>query len=314
MKYKNLKFGMMGAAMLALSGAMVLGQTALAWGPERPTYTDADPAEHATFNSIVDESGIGDERDFVRIEEKNSGREYSSEIVIEAGKQYEVYIYYHNDASETYNTEKYNYVGIARDVRLASSFPLSLEKNERAAVVGKITSTNAEPAAVWDEAYVTAKEAVTLHYVTGSAKIYNKRGTNGSVLSTNLFSEKGTFLGMDVLNGVIFGCDQYSGYVVYTIQTKAVETTTPEDPTPNPDPDPTPDPEPEPEPDPEPTPDPDPEPEPTPVVPEELPNTGPAEIVLAVIIVIAVVAGGVYWYKSSKEVRKVTKRAKGKKK
>lgn len=273
-------------------------------GPERPTYTNEKPADHAVFNSITNNAAVGDERDFVRIEEKNSGRPYSSEIILEAGKQYEVYIYYHNDASETYNAEKYNYVGIAQNVRLASSFPLSLEKNERAAVVGKITSTNTEPAAVWDEAYVTAKEAMTLHYVMGSARISNKWGSNGSVLSRNLFSETGTFLGMDTLNGVIFGCEQYSGQVVYTIQTKAVETT------PDPDPDPTPDPDPDPEP--EPTPEPD--PEPTPVVPEELPNTGPAEIVLAVIIVIAVVAGGVYWYKSSKEVKKVTKHAKGRKK
>lgn len=296
MKYKNLKFGVVGAVTLVLSGVMIYGQTALAWGPERPTYTNEKPADHAVFNSITNNAAVGDERDFVRIEEKNSGRAYSSEIILEAGKQYEVYIYYHNDASETYNSEKYNYVGIAQNVRLASSFPLSLEKNERAAVVGKITSTNTDPAEVWDEAYVTAKEAMTLHYVTGSARISNKWGSSGSVLSRNLFSETGTFLGMDVLNGVIFGCEQYSGQVVYTIQTKAVETTTPE------------------EPDPEPTPDPDPEPIPTPVVPEELPYTGPAEIILAVIIVIAVVAGGVYWYKSSKEVKKVTKRAKGKKK
>lgn len=313
MKYKNFSKIIVGAVATVLCVPVVLGQAVQAWGPERTTYTNENPAEHAVFNSITNNAAVGDERDFVRIEEKNSGRPYSSEVILEAGKQYEVYIYYHNDASETYNDEAHGSAGVARDVRLSSGFPHSLEKNERAAVTGKITSTNTQPAAVWDEAYVTAKEAMTLHYVTGSAKIYNQWGANGSVLSTNLFSETGTFLGMNTLNGVIFGCERFSGQVVYTIQTKAVETTP--DPEPNPEPEPEPKPE-EPDPDPEPNPDPTPEesdPEPTPDVPEELPYTGPAEIVLAVIIVIAVVAGGVYWYRSSKEVQKVTRHAKGKK-
>lgn len=312
MKKQRNKITSLGLAVVAT--ALATGSSVSAWGPARPTYTNKAPATKAVFNSITDNAAVGDERDFVRIEEKSSGRPYSSEIIVEAGKQYEVYIYYHNDASETYNTSKYNYAGIARNVRLASDFPSSLAKNERAAVIGKITSTNTEPAAVWDEAYVTAREAMTLHYVTGSARIYNQWGANGSVLSTNLFSETGTFLGMDTLNGVIFGCDRYSGQVVYTIQTKAVETSKPEPEPDEPEPD---EPEPE-EPEPEePEPDePDPEEpeEPTPVVPEELPETGPAEIILAVIIVIAVAAGGVYWYRSSREVKKVTKHAKGKKK
>ena len=64
---------------------------------------------------------------------------------------------------------------------------------------------------------------MTLHYVTGSAKIYNDWKTNGSVLSIKLFSSDGTFLGLDALNGVILGDQKmYSGYVVYTIQTKKI--------------------------------------------------------------------------------------------
>lgn len=145
------------------------------------------------FNSIIDNAAVGDERDFVRIEEKGSGRDYSSEIILEAGKQYEVYIYYHNDASETYNDQAHDLVGVARDVRLSSDFPKRLAANERQAVTGRITSTTTNPEAVWDEAYVTAKEAMTLHYVTGSAKIYNQWASNGSTLSINLFSPEERF-------------------------------------------------------------------------------------------------------------------------
>ncbi len=207
---------------IAITTFLFVPTSAMAWGPERPTYTNEAPADHATFNSITNNAAVGDERDFVRIEEKNSGRAYSSEIILEAGKQYEVYIYYHNDASETYNDAAHNYVGVARDVRLSTTFPEALAANERGAVTGKITSSNASPAAVWDEAYVTAKEGVTLHYVEGSAKIYNQWGVNGSTLATALFSTEGVPLGLDELNGVILGCDRYSGQIVYTIQTRAV--------------------------------------------------------------------------------------------
>jgi len=279
-KYKILGVGLAALAVLPLA----TGEPAMAWGPERPTYTNEKPADHATFNSITNNAAVGDERDFVRIEEKDSGRAYSSEIIVEPGKQYEVYIYYHNDASETYNDAAHGYAGVARDVRLASSFPESLAANERAAVTGKITSSNAEPTAVWDEAYVTAKEAVTLHYVTGSAKIYNHWDVNGSTLATALFSTDGVPLGLNKLNGVILGCDKYSGQVVYTIQTKAVEEGG------------------------------DPEPKPIePIVPDELPTTGPAEVALAVVVVLALVAGGFYWYRTHKAVKKATKKARGRK-
>lgn len=186
-------------------------------------YTDENPAVYPIFNSIINNSTVGDERDFVRIEEKNSGRPYSSEIIIEAGKQYEVYIYYRNDALESYNQKEQGYTGVARDVRLACYFPHQLEADERAAVTGKITSGNTFPKAVWNQAYITAKQPMTLHYVTGSAKIYNKWNETGTVLSTNLFSSTGTFIGLSELNGVILGGSRYAGYIVYTIQTQAVK-------------------------------------------------------------------------------------------
>lgn len=153
--------------------------------------------------------------------------------------------------------------------------------NERQAVTGKITSSNASPAAVWDEAYVTAKEAMTLHYVEGSAKIYNQWGVNGSTLATALFSTEGVPLGLDELNGVILGCGAYSGQIVYTIQTQPVDTpVVPGDPE----------------------------------LPDELPTTGPIEIALAVVVTVALVAGIVYWRKSSKAVKKATHSARGRKK
>lgn len=193
------------------------------WGPKRPTYTNERPAAYAVFNSITNNSAVGDERDFIRIEEKNSGRPYSSEITLETGKQYEVYIYYRNDASGEYNTKEHGYAAVARNVRLCSNFPDKLKAGQRDAVTARITASNTVPESVWDAAHITAKHDMSLHYVTGSAKIYNQWAANGSVLASNgLFSANGVPLGLDALNGVILGGSKYSGQVVYTIQTRAI--------------------------------------------------------------------------------------------
>lgn len=281
------KVQFLGGLAGALLVATAFAPAALAWGPERPTYTNENPADHATFNSITNNAAVGDERDFVRIVEKGTGNTYTSDLTLEAGKQYEVYIYYHNDASATYNDPAHNYAGVARDVRVSTNFPDELARGERGEVSATISASNTDPLAVWDEAYITAKEAMTLHYVEGSAKIYNQRGANGSVLSTNIFSKEGTFIGLDELNGIILGCDQYSGQIVYTIQTKSAGTppTTPVEPENPTDPE----------------------------VPKELPNTGPAEIALAIVIVLAIGAGIVYWQRTRTAVKKVTRRAKGRK-
>ncbi len=268
-------------AGLAAVLSLAMGADALAWGPERPTFTNNDPAEYATFNSITNNAAVGDERDFVRIVEKNTGNDYVSDLELEAGKQYEVYIYYHNDASKTYNDAKYNYKGVARGVSVSTSFPLELAQGEVGVVNGKIKADNTDPLAVWDEAYVRAREAMTLHYVEGSAKIYNGGPVNGSVLSTKLFSEEGTLIGYSELRGLVLGCDEYSGHIIYTIQTQAVDAPVVVTP---------------------------------PVeVPDALPETGPAEVFLAVALIVVVVAGVVYFMKTRKAVSKATKKAKGRK-
>lgn len=306
------------AALLALVAApAAVAPAAMAWGPERQTYTMDKPAAKATFNSITDNAAVGDERDFVRIVEKGAGKTYTSDLTLEPEKEYEVFIYFHNDASTTYNDAAHNYVGVAQNTRVSSSFPTSLKAGETGKVFGRITSSSTDPQAVWDEAYVRAKQDLTLHYISGSAKIYNRWQANGSVLSQNLFTDTGTFIGMNQLNGVVPGCDIYSGQVVYTLQTHAVNEEKPDDPTPDdpcapgqpdadtdkcvkPD-DPTPD-DPEPE-----------KPTPKPDTPTELPSTGPAEVALAVIVVLAIVAGIIYWQKTHKAVKRATKKAKGKK-
>lgn len=230
-KKQNKKKIFVSALALAVLGAgvvnVVKNTTVSAWGPERDTYTNASPAAQAVFNSITDNAAVGDERDFVRIVEVREDGErdaYKNELTIRGGHDYEVYIYYHNDASSTYNTVEQGYAGVARNVKVSAAFPESLKAGERGQVDAIISSERTIVPKVWDEAYVTAEENVTLAYISGSAKIFNGGKANGEVLATDLFSADGTLIGYNTLNGVVYGCDEYSGHIVYRVRaTKVVE-------------------------------------------------------------------------------------------
>lgn len=273
--------------------------SAQAWGPERDIYYMASPASKPVFNSIKDNSVIGDERNFVRIVEAGSNEKYTDAVKVSGGKQYRVMVYYHNNASTTYNDKEHNHQGVAQNVRMSAQFPTNLKKNEQGTVAGVITSSNATPNKIWDEAYMYATEDVTIRYVAGSAKIYNQWGANGTTLPDALFSSAGTFLGMDDLNGMIYGCAEYSGQVVFNLAVESVAKPEPEKPEPvNPEEPEKPNPE-------EPTPEPQPQ--------TELPSTGPLEIVGAGIIGAVVMFGVLYLIFSRKKLNKVQKKVLGKK-
>ena len=129
-KTKFLSTLVVGVAVLA---ACLPIASVKAWGPERTTYTNESPAPYATFNSITNNAAVGDERNFVRIGEANSTDPYTDEIEVVPGKEYEVYIYYHNNAASNTNSSGY---GVATNVRLSSAYPTVLNTNERGMVSG----------------------------------------------------------------------------------------------------------------------------------------------------------------------------------
>lgn len=211
-------------ACLGLTALTLATHAALAWGPaDRPTYTNASPADFATFNSITDNVGIGDERNFVRVREAGTSNTYVDELEVVPGKEYEVMIYYHNDAGSNTNSSGY---GVATDVRASSAYPTLINPGERGMISGFIywkyfmpgDPNTSRYGSVWDEAYLTTSTADTvLRYKTGTATIHNSGAVNGSVLSTDLFAEQGTYLGFNKLTGVLPGCAEYSGYITYTL-------------------------------------------------------------------------------------------------
>ena len=224
-KKTNKKKIYVSALIAAILGGLNVAAQASAWGPERETWTMENPADYATFNSITDNTSVGDERDFVRVAEAvTEGTSTAvNELHIKGGKDYVITIYYHNDAASIYNKVEYNYKGVAQKTRLSAAFPDTLDEGEKGEIAGLIYSVTANPEEVWDEAYLIADERVKLSYISGSAKIYNDWDLSGSEInSAELFSSDGTYLGVKVFNGLIPGCAEYSGTVVFRIHAEKV--------------------------------------------------------------------------------------------
>ncbi len=216
----TIKFKTLGITTATLGISLVAFASVSAWGPERATFTMENPATYPTFNSITNNPTIGDERDFVRVGEIDADvTDLKNEVEVIPGRQYLVYVYFHNNASATYNDKAHNNVGVALKTRMATSFSTVLTPSERGTITATITAENSNPTSVWDEAYMTTTtDKVLLHYVDGSAKIYNDWKANGSVMPSSLFTEEGTLLGLNALNGVIPGCEEYHGVVTYVLQ------------------------------------------------------------------------------------------------
>ncbi|QHN43098.1 DUF11 domain-containing protein [Candidatus Mycosynbacter amalyticus] len=209
------------ATLAIVAAAIAVPASLYAWGPDRPTYTMQDPADHVTFNSITDNAKYGDERNFVQIREAGTGT-YGENINIQPGKEYEVFVYYHNNAATRLNSAENGYKGIAQNAKMRIQMPASVAAGQKARVTGVLSADNAQPQQVWDEAYgtSTSNDTMYLRYTQGSATIHNLGTTNGATMPDSLFGE-GAPLGYNSLDGKLPGCNEYAGYV--TFRFKAVQ-------------------------------------------------------------------------------------------
>jgi len=209
-------------------------------------------ATYTLFNRFIDRlttSGARlDERNFVQICEINSVTDacsgnYVDTINITPGKQYQVYVMFHNNAA-TNSDGSPNLIYSSHNARVNAIVPDSIGANGQKNISSTISwDTPGQPgvtSSVWDEATIKSSGAANLRYVSGSAKIhmnkfdtsYDITGTVDQVLSTSLFNNTGTFLGYWdatqqklVLDGIVFGCTEYSGWITYRF---AVESPEPE--------------------------------------------------------------------------------------
>ena len=193
-----------------------------AWGPDaRPTFTIDDPPGYVTFNSITDDPKWGDERAFASIKPAGApNSEYSYQAELQPGQTYDVIAYYHNNASESLNGDNYDGAGVAQGAYAQVNFPPVVDGEAKGTVA--FGATNASPQEVWSTITFTSERSLTLRVVGGSAKLHNfAQPVSGSEertfdLPMELFSE-GTPIGFDAMNGILPGCNFYSGYITFQV-------------------------------------------------------------------------------------------------
>lgn len=207
------------SAMVAMvAAAVVIPATLYAWGPSRQTYTIEKPADHVTFNSITNNPSHGDERNFMQVREATADNStYSDSISLTAGKEYVVYVYYHNNAASNLNASG---VGIARGAYVKAEIPAVVANGGSGTkAVGYVGADNASPKEVWDD--ITFKNTtggdIALRYVPSSATIHSWGAVNGKTMSDSIITT-GAPLGFDSLNGVLPGCEHYAGFVTFRVK------------------------------------------------------------------------------------------------
>ncbi len=203
------------ASALMVAAAIIVPAVAFAWGPSRPTFTGENPAPYVTFNSITDNPQVGDERNFVRIRETGQAN-YGDNVALTPGKVYDVSVYYHNNAKTSLNASG---KGVATGTKLKMEIPGVVNAGVNAAFTGTISAANSNPLSVWDEAYGknSTNGQVALRYVSNSAKFTSNGKINGQKLPDTLFTT-GANLGYNAQDGVVPGCNEFSGFVTFQIR------------------------------------------------------------------------------------------------
>lgn len=205
------------AIITMVAAAVIIPASLFAWGPSRDTYTMEKPANHVTFNSITNNPNYGDERNFVTIKPatNKANEEWTDTLNVENGKEYYVRMYVHNNAAANLNL-------VAHNVKASVNIPDFNAK--RIQIDGYISSSNASPANVWDQAVFTSDNYFNIKYVDGSAVYTNNIFTNGTKLSDNI-DGSGATLGYTSMNGDIPGCMQYTGIVTFKVKAAVVTPT-----------------------------------------------------------------------------------------
>lgn len=203
------------ALFVAVVITLIVPLVAFAWGPNRATFTQENPADYVTFNSITNNPKYGDERNFFRVRDVASGQSFGDDATLRAGKTYEALIFYHNNAKSSLNESG---KGVAQNAYARAQMPALVRANNNdTPAMAYVGASNANPAQVHD--HITLKNPsstdIAIRYIPGSAKITSNGAVNGQAIGDNLFKEGGAKLGYSSLNGSLPGCDQFSGYISF---------------------------------------------------------------------------------------------------
>ena len=201
-----------GAALAVIAAAVLVPAGLFAWGPDRPTYTVEQAADHVTFNSITNNPYYGDERNFVTVKDPATGK-FVDTVNVQPGQEYEVRVLAHNNAHESLNLKATNTV-----LKTVLS-PSTAKEN---AITGYLSADNAQPQKIHDDVFFKSEKDFNLAYIPGSARIYNNgyaAGGQGKAFSDNLVTASGARLGYEAEgDGIVPGCFQYLSYVYFKVK------------------------------------------------------------------------------------------------
>lgn len=189
------------------------------WGPQdRRTFTRNNLPDYATFNSVIDDQSIGDQRNFVRIRKKDGDEKFKDQVQAEIGEVYEVIIYFENNAKTEKNESG---EGIARSVCVRVNYPNYIKGGHIAAICGEISSENSEPNNVYDHAFLKNDTGVDLYlnYVKNSTFLNCKGSANGAQINGEALHSDGVSLAYwDDMWGMIPAGEEYAGYLTYSLK------------------------------------------------------------------------------------------------
>lgn len=200
------------AAVSVLAAVLLVPAALYAWGPSRTTYTVEHPADHNVFDSITDNPVVGDERQFVGIKDatNTSSGGWQANVNAQAGHEYLVRVYVHNNAASNLNLT-------ATNTRVTAA--LSTATSTKVPITAYITADNANPGKVWADASLSASTAFNIAYVPGSAIIYNNAtGQAGRKVSDSIVDGGGALVGYKANDGNWPGCFQYAGYITFKVK------------------------------------------------------------------------------------------------
>lgn len=178
------------------------------WGPDRTVYSMSSPADRPVLNSITD-SPYGDDRNFFHV--KPAGKDdstYDTRVILEAGKKYTGYVYFHNAASPSIDEPITN-------ARLKIQFPLTVDENKRASAI--LSAANTQPTEVWSSVVLekaAEEQTYAIRYVEESAVLHTLNQEK-QININDLVSDRGALIGCDA-DGIIGGktaCPD--GYVTF---------------------------------------------------------------------------------------------------
>lgn len=206
----------------AILGSIV-GLTAAAvgaWGPERPTFTVANPAPYVTFNSITDNPNYGDERTFYDVKDaaNQSQGGFTDRVEVKDGQKLLLRTYVHNNASENLNGPNNTGAGVAKNTKVRVHVPTATADALRSN--SYVSADNANPGVVNDTVdFYSNSGDFSLDYVEGSARAYTNSVPAGYTVADSIVST-GAPVGYTGANGTIPGCFEYTAIVTVEVTVK----------------------------------------------------------------------------------------------